>query len=45
MVESTLPEGFEDFFDDYDMKYPQVEKDYADYEDDDFEWDDWFQGQ
>lgn len=45
VVESTIPEGFEDFFDDYDMKYPQVEKDYADYEDDDFEWNDWFQGQ
>ncbi len=42
--EEPLPEGFDDFFDDYNDKKP-ITKDFADYEDDDFDWEMWFKGQ
>ena len=42
--EEPLPEGFDDFFDDYNDKKP-ITKDFADYEDEDFDWEMWFKGQ
>ena len=42
--EEPTPEGFDEFFDDYDAKKIAT-KDFADYEDEDFDWENWFKSQ
>jgi hypothetical protein len=45
-----LPDGIDDFFDDVNPKYDKnykvpIKTDFADWEDDDFDWEMWFKGQ